>query len=132
VARWLTRSEPSALVAGMAAVLGHTFSPWVRFRGGKGVAAALGVWLVLAPVPTLIALPTWGIALAVSRRVSVASILAATLLPLAIATTGGAAGRIPKVTLAALLGLLVWVRHRGNLVRLFRGEEPPLWGAGRS
>ncbi len=132
VARWLTRSDPFALAAGMAAILGHTFSPWVGFRGGKGVAVGLGVWLVIAPVATLLALLAWGIALAASRRVSVASLLAATILPFAVAGFGNASGRPLRVVLAALLAILVWARHRGNLVRLYRGEEPPLWGARRS
>jgi len=131
VARWLTRSDACAMVAGMAAIVGHTFSPWVGFRGGKGVAVGLGVWLVIAPVATLLALLAWGLALAASRRVSVASLLAATLLPFAVAGTGQSVGRPLRLVLAVLLAVLVWARHRGNLVRLYRGEEPPLWGARR-
>lgn len=132
VSHWLTGSDLCALGGGLVAVLGHAFSPWVGFRGGKGVATGLGVWLVLAPAATLIALLVWGAGLALTRRVSVASLLAATVLPIAVAAIGGGSARLPRVFLAILLALLVWVRHRGNLARLSRGEEPPLWGARRS
>ncbi len=125
------RFAPNAalpLVTGLCAILGHLFSPWVRFRGGKGVATGLGVWLVIAPPATALALAIWGATLAIARRVSAASLVAALALPIAVCWTGPARGRWLRTALAAGICLLVWIRHRGNLRRLLRGEEPPLWG----
>ncbi len=73
LARRLAGTESAAVAAGLSAVLGHMFSPWVRFRGGKGVATGLGIWLFLAPAASLAALAVWGVLLAVTRRVSAAS-----------------------------------------------------------
>lgn len=117
-----------ALAAGHFAILGHMFSPWVGFRGGKGVATGLGVWLTVAPMASALALALWGITLAIGRRVSVASLVATTGLPVAVFMTGPSEGRAMRAVLAAILALLVWVRHRGNIRRLLRREEPPLWG----
>jgi acyl phosphate:glycerol-3-phosphate acyltransferase len=117
-----------ALAAGHFAILGHMFSPWVGFRGGKGVATGLGVWLTIAPVASALALALWGITLAIGRRVSVASLVAAAGLPVAVFATGPSAGRALRTLLAAILALLVWARHRANIGRLLRREEPPLWG----
>jgi len=129
--RACTGSGICALAAALAAVLGHVLSPWVGFKGGKGVATGLGVWLVLAPAAAGITLGLWGIALAISRRVSVASLLATTALPFAVSGFGPESARLPRIVAAALVALLVWIRHRANLVRLSQGKEPPLWGAPR-
>jgi len=126
--RRLVGSETAALLAGMVTVLGHVFSPWVRFRGGKGVATGLGVWLLLAPLATGIALAVWGAAVGISRRVSVGSLLASAVLFPAVCLTASPDGRVARVIAAGVTAALVWVRHRGNIVRLGRGEEPPLWG----
>ncbi len=116
------------LVAGLCAILGHLFSPWVRFRGGKGVATGLGVWVVIAPPATALALGVWGVTLALVRRVSAASLLAALSLPIAVSLLGPETGRWLRTVFAAAVCLLVWIRHRGNIRRLLRREEPPLWG----
>jgi glycerol-3-phosphate acyltransferase PlsY len=130
-ARYLTGNETVAILAGLFAVLGHLFSPWVAFRGGKGVAAGLGAWLILAPAATGLALALFALVLAGSRRVSVGSLAASlALVPLVYFLSPDEA--LPLRTgLAVITAGLVWLRHRGNLIRLAAGEEPPLWGKQR-
>ena len=115
-------------VAGGAAVLGHAFTPFLRFKGGKGVATGAGVFGVLAPRALLVAVGIFILATAASRMVSLGSVLAAAALPIAALLLGS--GR--TVTLAALaIAALVVVRHRKNLARIVRGSESRLGtGAG--
>lgn len=114
-----------ALVYGGAAVLGHSFSFWVGFRGGKGVATATGLFLAVAPWALLVACIVWTGVVAATRLVSLASVLAALALALGVHwTPAGAAPGVP-VLAAAVAVFVVWM-HRRNLVRLVRGEEPRL------
>jgi glycerol-3-phosphate acyltransferase PlsY len=112
------------LVAGVAAVAGHSWSVWVNFRGGKGVATSAGVFLALLPGPMGLALLVFAVAFGVARRVSVGSIFAAGTLPLAAFFLGSPPAR---VILAVVLSVVVIVRHIPNIRRLLRGEEPPLF-----
>jgi glycerol-3-phosphate acyltransferase PlsY len=115
---------------GAAAVLGHVFSFWVGFHGGKGVATGAGVSLALAPFATLIALVVWAVVLFGTGYVSLGSILAAAALPTAMIFTphrGGAAALV----FAAALGLFVIWAHRSNVGRLVRGEERRFGRRGR-
>jgi glycerol-3-phosphate acyltransferase PlsY len=130
-ARAWTGREEAAVLGGFLAVIGHVASPWLGFRGGKGVATGVGAWALLAPWPTAIASALWGIALVSSRRVSAASLAAASALPLLVWLDPEPMGRTLRVLAAAATALLVWIRHRGNLRRLLARAEPPLWG-GRS
>jgi acyl phosphate:glycerol-3-phosphate acyltransferase len=118
------------LAYGAAAVLGHVFSFWVGFRGGKGVATSAGVSLALAPLATLIALAVWLVALLGTGYVSLGSVLAAVALPTAMALTPHRGGRA-TVGFAVALGLFVIWAHRGNLGRLLRGEERRFGRRGR-
>jgi glycerol-3-phosphate acyltransferase PlsY len=105
---------------GFGAVLGHMFSPWLRGRGGKGVATGFGTFLVLAPIPALIAAAAWVLVYAVWRISSVGSLLALLVLPIAIALHGE-----PRPYLWLVLALdpiIVW-KHRDNIRRLLRREE---------
>lgn len=107
---------------GAAAVIGHVFSFWVGFHGGKGVATSAGVAFALAPWATLIALAVWIAAVFGTGYVSLGSVLAAVTLPVSMALTphrGGPAA----LAFAAALGLFVIWAHRGNVGRLLRGEE---------
>jgi len=122
----------------LAAVLGHVFPPWLRFRGGKGVATALGTVLGYHPAMVLPAFAVFLATLLVSRYVSLGSILAAlTLFLTALGLAGGwailpmTAGlpHWPALLAWALLVGLVVVKHRANLDRLFRGTENRFWGA---
>src|SRR6266540_1795310 len=110
---------------GIAAVLGHMFSPYVRFRGGKGVATAAGMFLALAPLAVLISLPIWGATLWLSGYVSVASIAVAVLFPLWVRVTAPAEGEGEPSTFWAsvVLALLIVYSHRANIRRLMDGTE---------
>lgn len=110
---------PAAL--GVAAVLGHVFSPYVGFKGGKGVATGGGMFLALAPLAVLIAFGVWGAALWLTGYVSVASLLAATSFPLWVRLTRP--GASPAFWAAAGLALLIVWSHRHNIQRLVAGTE---------
>jgi len=110
----------AAIVCLIAALLGHSFSCFTKFRGGKGVATTAGGFLVLMPVATLIGAATWIVTFYASRYVSLASILAAVALPVAAFFLG----QPPLLTgLAAVIGAFVILRHRANIVRLLNGTE---------
>lgn len=116
------------LVAGVAAVVGHMTSPWARFRGGKGVATSLGVFLAIAPIPTLIAFGLWiALFLGGAYRVSVGSIGAAIAYPFLVwFFTPVASGRTLLTAASAAIAVFVLIRHKANIRRLLDGAEPPL------
>lgn len=116
----------ASLASGVAAILGHVFSPWVGFKGGRGVATSLGVFLSIVP-GTLLAFLVWILLVAVSRRVSVGSIGAALAYPfIAFFMLHGNQHRTILTITAAAVSLLVIVRHKANIQRLLAGTEPPL------
>lgn len=106
---------------GVAAVLGHMFSPYVRFRGGKGVATAAGMFLALAPLAIVISLPLWAATLWLSGYVSVASLTVAALFPLWVRLTAPA--QPYTLWAAVVLALLIVSAHRANIRRLRDGTE---------
>jgi glycerol-3-phosphate acyltransferase PlsY len=108
------------IVAGVGAILGHSFTCWLKFKGGKGVATSAGVLLAILPAALGVSLGTWLLVFLLSRYVSLASILAAVALPLAAWWRYESA---PFRGLAILIGALVVVRHRGNIQRLLAGTE---------
>lgn len=111
-----------AMAYGAAAVLGHVFSVFNGFRGGKGVATSGGVFLGLAPWAVLAAFVAWLGVVLVSRIVSLASIAAAVTAPVAVwFTPHRGTSELPLFTLA-LAAFIVWA-HRSNIGRLLRGEE---------
>ena len=109
-----------ALAYGAAAIVGHVFSIYVKFKGGKGVATSAGVLLALAPVAVLIGLTVWALIVFTTGYVSLASIVAAALLPIVILLVQGT-GAIWWLSLG--LAAFVIFAHRANLKRLARGEE---------
>jgi glycerol-3-phosphate acyltransferase PlsY len=106
---------------GIAAVLGHMVSPYVQFRGGKGVATAAGVFLALAPFAVVISLVIWGATLWLSGYVSVASLTVALLFPVWVWLTER--GEPYTLWAAIVLALLLVYAHRGNIQRLIDGTE---------
>lgn len=111
-----------AVAAGIAAILGHVFPVWLRFQGGKGVASALGVFLALAPLAALCALGVFIVFFAIFRYVSLASILAALMLPLFCMLT--LPDRSPVFVGGILfIALLVIAKHHANIARLMQGTE---------
>ncbi len=117
------------IIAGICAILGHNYSCWLNFKGGKGVATSAGVFFALTWPATTIALVVWIIVFALTRYVSVASITAAVALPIATwftSTINGGnenqrSGLLESLTIAA--ALMVIIRHRGNIQRLHTGTE---------
>ncbi len=109
--------------AGVAAVLGHVFPPWLRCRGGKGVATAAGMLAPLAPIAVLLALASFGLVFAMSRRVSAGSLAGALSFP-AWAALLGADGPVLTAGVATA-AILLW-SHRENVARLVAGSEPRL------
>lgn len=112
---------------GLAAIVGHMFPCWLSFRGGKGVATALGVILVLSPLGTLVAVITFAITFGLLRIVSVSSMLAAIAFCIAVLWQlwphPFAASTWSLAAFATFVPLLIIVRHRSNIGRLLRGEE---------
>ncbi len=120
-ARWAGTGLTGALLLGIIAVLGHVFSVFVGFRGGKGVATSAGVVLAFAPAAFGVALALWGVVLTVSGYVSLASIAAALALPAAVWLLHPS-HRNMVAWFAGLAALVVWM-HRTNIRRLFAGTE---------
>lgn len=115
-------------VAGLSAILGHMFPPALAFRGGKGVATALGVVLSLAPQACGVAAGVFVVSLLTMRYMSLASILAAVTFGLvqmwAIPPGKWSANNAGVVLFSVLVPALIVLRHRGNLKRLWQGTEP--------
>ncbi|MGH7742807.1 MAG: glycerol-3-phosphate 1-O-acyltransferase PlsY [Candidatus Eiseniibacteriota bacterium] len=115
--------EWCAIVAGIAAVIGHAWTFLADFRGGKGVATAGGVMLALAPLATLVSLGIFVLVVSLSRYISLGSVVSAVLFPGVVALLSPRGVHQPVFTLTVILALLIVVRHRDNLRRLRRGEE---------
>lgn len=127
----LTSTDPAAnpewvrIVAGVSAILGHNYTCWLRFKGGKGIATSAGVFLGLTPGPLGIAFATWLVIFALGRYVSLASIAAAAALPAAawILPHG-----LPLRVIATTIGALAIFKHRANIQRLLAGTENRVGG----
>ncbi len=111
------------LLFGIAAFLGHCYSPFLAFRGGKGVATALGVYAVVAPQALLLTLAVCAIIVAITRLISLASITGAILLPISILVFGWENPPWVVFAVTTILGSFVVFRHRSNIQRLIRGSE---------
>ncbi|HOC69445.1 MAG TPA: glycerol-3-phosphate 1-O-acyltransferase PlsY [Candidatus Hydrogenedentes bacterium] len=111
------------VACGLAAILGHTFSLFVRFRGGKGVATSAGVFIGLAPFPAAIAGAVFLGVVVVTRMVSAGSVAAAVTLAVTVFLFPLSA---PVRAFTVLVALLILIRHQSNLRRIWRHEEPKL------
>jgi glycerol-3-phosphate acyltransferase PlsY len=127
----LTGLPAWGLAAGVAAVIGHSFTCFAAFKGGKGVLTGFGVFLYFAPWSALAGLLTWGMVVGISRYVSLGSVMAAVVMPLAMVfeiTWGGRRDLIPVLYVAVLICAFVVFRHRANLTRLANGTESRIGG----
>jgi glycerol-3-phosphate acyltransferase PlsY len=110
------------ITVGLATIIGHTFSLFLKFKGGKGVATSLGVLIGLSPLTALFVLLVWLAVFAASRIISFASMAAALFLPLLLWYL--ADHRPVFLAFGVLLAVLVFMAHRKNIKRLLSGQEP--------
>tara|TARA_B100000965_G_scaffold384449_1_gene384679 strand:+ start:186 stop:875 length:690 start_codon:yes stop_codon:yes gene_type:complete len=128
----LELAPPGWLAPAMAgaAILGHVFPVYLRFKGGKGVATSAGAFLALHPPALGLAALAFFLTLGASKIVSLSSLIAAATLPVAAVLIDGwdlaSGAQAPRTGLLVAMAALVWIRHRANLGRLLRGEEPRL------
>ncbi len=132
LARHITDQPAAPAAAGLAAIVGHVYPVWLRFRGGKGVATASGVFAVLSPIALVPLLTIFAVAVALTRYISLGSVLAALALPPIVYLSGSS---VPTVVVAVAASALIVSRHRTNLARLRAGVErrlgaPETSGAG--
>ncbi|MDD2241298.1 MAG: glycerol-3-phosphate 1-O-acyltransferase PlsY [Kiritimatiellae bacterium] len=119
------------LACGIAAVAGHTWPVWLKFKGGKGVSTSAGLLLGIAPAAAGIGFGVFAVVVVLTRWVSLSSILAAIAVPVAYLWMNGA-GNIPlSVALVAMSGLVIY-KHRANIGRLLAGTEPRIVGRTKS
>ena len=119
----------AAIICGMAAVLGHMFPIYLKFKGGKGISTAAGVAIALAPLPLVTALAVWGAVFYAFRYVSLASIIAAVMLPVSafifsLVNTGSPVARSKQTLIFFIvIAILAVVKHTSNIKRLLNGTE---------
>ncbi len=118
-----------ALCAGLAAILGHNYTCWLHFKGGKGIATTAGVLAALVPWSLLILLGVWAIVFALTRYVSLASICAALALPFAAWLTKESR---PLILVTVAMSLLAIYKHKTNIQRLIHGTENRIGGGKHS
>jgi acyl phosphate:glycerol-3-phosphate acyltransferase len=126
VGHLLTGTVAGALAGGVAAVLGHSFTCFARFKGGKGVLTGFGVFLFLTPLSALAGLAAWTLVVGMTRYVSLGSMVASVVLPVGVfleARLRGGADLMPVLWAAVLVSSFVLYRHRSNLGRLLNGTE---------
>jgi glycerol-3-phosphate acyltransferase PlsY len=112
----------------LAAVAGHCFPVWLKFRGGKGVATSLGVFVVLDPMATGICVLVFAVVVGITRVASVGSLVAASAFVVSLQLRGRS---VEEVALASVIVAIIVVRHVDNIRRLFRGKEHKVDGNSR-
>ena len=116
-----------AILAGMSCIVGHMYPIWLKLRGGKGVATALGVILVIAPLASGVALATFLLVFAAARIVALASIVSVTSFAIAQLILMGpkvfVVGQLPLTLFSTLVPALIVWKHRSNIVRMLHGDE---------
>lgn len=118
---WILGDIQLGVIGLLAAIIGHSFSVFLKFRGGKGVATTMGGLLALMPLVLVIGVLVWVVVFYSTKVVALASILFALSLPVSACILHGTSD--PRFTLAVVLGLLIVVRHRSNISRLLSGKE---------
>lgn len=121
IAWWLGHFDPwYTYLSGLAAILGHNWPVFFRFRGGKGIATTIGVVALIMPVSLLISAAVGVLVIVLTRYVSLGSLILTILIPVVFAVRHGGIG---GVLFGAAIAVLSILRHRKNIVRLLRGEE---------
>ena len=124
------KAQTLQVLTGFLAILGHNFSPWVGFKGGKGIATSAGVLIALMPAAVVLLILVWLIAFSISRYVAVASIAAAAALPILTIFGSWYHGKLadgtwnkPLLIFTVIISVLAIWKHRSNLERLRAGTE---------
>jgi len=112
-----------ALAAGLAAIIGHIFPVWLKFKGGKGVATTLGTLLALAPWVGVTACATWLVTAAIFRFSSLAALIAMLSAPI---SSYLLYHDVKLSIVSAIVAAVVWARHHENIKRLLKGQEPKI------
>jgi acyl phosphate:glycerol-3-phosphate acyltransferase len=120
LAQRLTDNPSAPAAAGLAAIVGHIYPAWLRFRGGKGVATACGAFSILTPVALPPALAVFVVGVWITKYISLGSVLATVTLPAIAYATGSP---LPVVVAACAAAALIVFRHRSNLARVRTGTE---------
>jgi glycerol-3-phosphate acyltransferase PlsY len=120
----IERAQPAVSLAALLAVAGHVFPPWLKFRGGKGVATGAGAFLMLVPKVILVALGVFLLVVAVFRYVALASVVAVAAVPVLAYLTRPPGSSPAALSAMCATAVLVVARHHKNLRRLFAGSEP--------
>jgi acyl phosphate:glycerol-3-phosphate acyltransferase len=115
-------NEQVAIIAGLAALAGHIFPVWLKFRGGKGVATSIGVLTALYWQLGLLFIAVWLLVAFLFRISSLSALIASALSPVFAFMLGGRELAIPAV----LIGATIWIMHRPNIIRLLKGQEPKI------
>ena len=118
--------EILGILAAMSSVLGHLYPPWLKFKGGKGVATSAGALFALTPIATLVGVAIWVIVFWLTGYVSLASVTAAVVLPIVILVVSWSdQNKVKPLVYSSICvaAVVIW-RHRSNLFRLIRGTEP--------
>lgn len=114
-------SESIVIGSAVAVILGHNYTPWLKFKGGKGIATSAGVLLALMPAALIVGALSWGIVMKISKTVSIASLTACVVVPLS--SWFFYPDHRFLFVFALVAGLLGIWRHRSNIQRLMAGEE---------
>ena len=108
------------IIAGTSSIIGHNWTIFLDFKGGKGVATSAGVFLAIAPIPILLCVAVWGICALITRYISLSSMIAAISLPIFIVIFNF---RIGNLVFGIIAAVFVVIRHKGNIERLLHGTE---------
>ncbi len=120
--QWLFQSHVIGIIAGCAAVIGHNYPVWLKFKGGKGVAATFGLMVAMTPSVGILGLLTWLATAIIFRYSSLAALTALTLAPV-YALFLAEPPRFETAGIYFVLTILSYYRHRSNIQRLLAGEE---------
>jgi len=125
IARLVTDDILVAILTAVATILGHNYTFWLGFKGGKGIATTAGAMLPVLLVPLIVAVSAWGIVFRLSRYVSLASLAAALVIPLTVVVESLVRKdwQLPLIVFALLICFSAFWKHRSNIARLKRGEE---------
>ncbi len=125
---WSDAGVSFQLLLAVAAILGHSFPVWLKFKGGKGVATSLGVFLAIAWAPTLITFLIWILSFTVTRVISISSLIAAVVFPLVMFWYFKGTSELKwLLPVSILLSIFMFYTHRANIRRLLQGTEKKLF-----